>query len=128
MRTHRRVAVVDDDLSVRRAIVRLLRSAGLDADDYGSGREFLHALDVAIPDCVVLDVQMPHMSGPELQQRLRDDGISLPIVILTGHDEPDMQASCLAAGACAYLHKPVDGKTLVEAVNRAISAAALLKR
>jgi FixJ family two-component response regulator len=118
-----RIAVVDDDHSVRRALRRLLRSAGLDAEAYGSGREFLEALARTVPDCLVLDLQMPEMSGLELQQSLKDGGIRLPVVIVTGHDEPGMQARCMVAGASAYLRKPIDGKALLEAINRAIAEA-----
>jgi FixJ family two-component response regulator len=123
--TRHRIAVVDDDYSVRRALRRLLRSADLDTEAYGSGHEFLDTLETIMPDCVVLDLQMPEMSGLELQKRLRDSGLSLPVVIVTGHDEPGMRARCLAAGVSAYLRKPIDGKALVEAISRAISEAPL---
>jgi FixJ family two-component response regulator len=103
------------------ALRRLLRSADLDADAYESGNEFLKALQTTVPDCVVLDLQMLEMSGLKLQQRLRDSGISLPVVILTGHDELGMQVRCLNAGASAYVRKPIDGKALVEAIVQATS-------
>lgn len=123
-----RVAVVDDDHSVRRALRRLLRSADLDTEAYGSGHEFLNALTTAAPDCLVLDLQMPEMSGLELQQRLKDTGTRLPVVIVTGHDEPGMRARCMAAGVSAYLRKPIDGKALLEAIDRAIAEASTSKR
>ena len=122
-----RVAVVDDDHSVRRALRRLLRSADLDTEAYGSGHEFLDALAAAAPDCLVLDLQMPEMNGLELQQRLKDTGTRLPVVIVTGHDEPGMKARCMAAGVSAYLRKPIDGKALLEAIDRAIAEASLPK-
>ena len=121
MSTRHRIAVVDDDRSVRRALQRLLRSVNLDADAYGSGREFLEALGDARPDCLVLDLQMPEMNGLELQQHLADTGIHLPVVVITGHDEPGMRAQCMAAGASTYLRKPLDDKVLLEAIDRAIA-------
>src|ERR1044072_8524282 len=80
-----RIAIVDDDHSVRKALQRLLRSINLDADAYGSGREFLAALSGAMPDCLVLDLQMPEMNGLELQQQLAESGVRLPVVVITGH-------------------------------------------
>lgn len=123
MSTRHRIAVIDDDHSVRKALQRLLRSVNLDADAYGSGREFLDALVGARPDCLVLDLQMPEMNGLELQQRLAESGIHLPVVVITGHDEPGMRTQSLAAGASTYLRKPLDDKVLLEAIRKAIAAA-----
>jgi FixJ family two-component response regulator len=116
-----RIAIVDDDHSVRKALRRLLRSADFDADAYESGSEFLEALRAGVPDCAVLDLQMPEMTGLELQQRLKDTHVSLPVIVITGHDEPGMQGRCLKAGAIAYLRKPIDGNDLLEAISRALS-------
>jgi FixJ family two-component response regulator len=116
-----RIAIVDDDHSVRKALQRLLRSINLDADAYGSGREFLAALADAMPDCLVLDLQMPEMNGLELQQQLAESGVRLPVVVITGHDEPGMRAQCMAAGASMYLRKPLDDKVLLEAISIAIA-------
>ena len=127
MNARHRIAVVDDDNSVRKALRRLLRSADLDAEMYGCGSEFLKTLQASVPDCVVLDLQMPEMSGLELQRHLKSRGLALPVVIVTGHDEPGMQARCLEAGANAYLRKPIDGKALVEAISQAISEMAARK-
>lgn len=122
MSMRHRIAVIDDDHSVRKALQRLLRSVNLDADAYGSGREFLDACRDARPDCLVLDLQMPEMNGLELQQRLAETGIRLPVVVITGHDEPGMRAQCMAAGASTYLRKPLDDKVLLEAINKAIAS------
>lgn len=122
MSARHRIAVVDDNHSVRKALQRLLRSVNLDADAYGSGREFLDALGDARPDCLVLDLQMPEMNGFELQQHLAESGIHLPVVVITGHDEPGMRAQCMAAGASTYLRKPLDDKVLLDAINTAIAA------
>jgi FixJ family two-component response regulator len=118
-----RVAVIDDDESVRKALCRLLRAANLDADTYASGREFLDSLVARRPDCLILDLHMPGMNGLDIQQRLARNGAQVPVVIITGHDEPQTRAQCLSAGAVACLRKPLDDKTLLEAIYQATGAA-----
>lgn len=116
-----RVAVVDDEESVRRALQRLLHASDLDADIFASAADFLAALPLSQPpDCLVLDLHMPGTSGLDLQQRLASAGYRLPIVIITGHDEPAMQARCLRAGASACLEKPLEVGTLLAAIRAAI--------
>jgi FixJ family two-component response regulator len=121
-RSRLRVAVIDDDESVRKALKRLLRAANLDADTYASGREFLDSLASRVPDCVVLDLHMPGMNGLDVQRQLAASVRRVPIVIITGHDEPQARAQCLAAGAAAYLRKPLDDEALLDAIERAASA------
>lgn len=121
MNARHRIAVVDDDQAVRTALRRLLRCAHHDAEAYGSGQEFLETLDRHTPDCLVLDVQMPEMSGLQLQQQLRAIGTNVPIVMITGHDEIGSREACLAAGASSYLRKPLGRAVLLEAVERAIA-------
>ena len=123
VKLRRRIAVVDDDPSVRKALARLLRASDLDADAYGSAQQFLESLQTSAPDCLVLDLQMPEMNGLALQRELGRAGIRLPIVVITGHDEPGMQARCLAAGAAAYLRKPLEERTLLAAIEAAINPA-----
>jgi FixJ family two-component response regulator len=123
MSARHRIAVVDDDHSVRKALCRLLRSVDLEVDSYGSGREFLDALKDTLPDCLVLDLRMPDMNGLELKRHLADKGIQVPTVIITGHDEPGMHAECMAAGVSRYLRKPLDDLALLEAIDRAIMDA-----
>jgi FixJ family two-component response regulator len=123
MKSRRRIAVVDDDPSVRKALARLLRASDLDADAYGSAEHFLESLRTSAPDCLVLDLQMPGMNGLALQRELVRSGIRVPVVVTTGHDEPGMEARCAAAGAGAYLRKPLDDKTLLAAIENAIGAA-----
>jgi FixJ family two-component response regulator len=96
-RSRLRIAVIDDDESVRKALRRLLRAANLDADTFASGRDFLDSLAAQVPDCVVLDLHMPGMNGLDVQQQLARNGRQLPIVIITGHDEP--LARCRAQNA-----------------------------
>lgn len=120
MRANRRIAVVDDDHSVRRALHRLLRSFDLDAVTYKSAQEFLDAIVDDMPACLVLDLQMPDMNGLELQQRLSDDGVKIPVIIITAYDEPAMLARCLFAGASSCIRKPLDDSVLLAAIHRAI--------
>jgi FixJ family two-component response regulator len=117
-----RIAVVDDDLSVRRALERLLRASGFDAEVFASGHEFFHFLEVQTPDCLILDLHMPAMNGLEVQRRLRQTGVRLPVVVITGHDEPQTKAQCLDAGAAAYLCKPLNDKALIAAIQGAMAA------
>ena len=118
------IAIIDDDKAVRTALRRLLRCARHRAEAYGSGREFLKDLDQHTPDCLVLDVQMPEMSGLQIQQHLSAIGASVPVVMITGHDEVGAQEACLAAGASSYLRKPLDRSVLLEAIEHAISSFA----
>src|SRR4030095_6815737 len=98
-----RVAVIDDDESVRKALKRLLRAVNLDADAFASGREFLDSMASHVPDCVVLDLHMPGMSGLDVQGQLARKDLQIPIVVITGHDEPQARAQCAAPGAAAML-------------------------
>jgi FixJ family two-component response regulator len=118
-----RVAIIDDDESVRRALRRLLRAANLDADAFASGRDFIDSLAAQVPDCVVLDVHMPGMNGLDVQLQLVRSGFRIPVVVITGHDEPQARAQCLAAGAAAYLRKPLDDVALLDAIHHAADAA-----
>jgi FixJ family two-component response regulator len=116
----RRIAVVDDEPSVSRAIKRLIRSAGMDVDTFSSGAEFLRALADRAPDCVVLDMHMPELTGSDVQARLAQLGSKVPVVIITGHDVPEARARAMAAGARAYLLKPVDDMLLLGAIADAV--------
>lgn len=119
--TRPRVAVVDDDGSVRKALQRLLRASDVDADTFASAQDFLAWLPHATPpDCLILDLQMPGTSGLELQRQLVRAGLQVPVVVITGHDEPGMQTRSLAAGARAYLRKPLEAGTLLAAIAAAI--------
>ena len=115
------VAVVDDEKSVRVAIERLLRSANFYVETFPSGIEFLESLKNHRPDCVVLDLHMPHMDGFTVQTRLAKASIRLPIVIITGHDATETRERALAGGASAYLRKPMDDQTLLDAIANAIA-------
>ena len=97
------VAVVDDEESMRLALARLLRGCSFAVSVYGSGEEFLRSLATSRPACVILDIEMPGMSGRDVQRALSASGASLPVIIVTAHDRADLRASCLADGAAAYL-------------------------
>jgi FixJ family two-component response regulator len=124
VKTRHRVAVVDDGESIRKALQRLLRASDLEADTFASAQDFLASLQHGrLPDCLVLDLQMPGTSGLDLQRQVTGAGLHLPIVVITGHDQPGMQARCLAAGARAYLRKPLEAGTLLAAIEAAIDTA-----
>jgi FixJ family two-component response regulator len=112
------IAVIDDEESVRKALKRLLRAAGLEAETYASGQQFLAA--ERRPDCVVLDLHMPMMSGQALLKEIRRRSATLPVVVITAHDSPETRAECLASGAAAYLRKPLDDRLLLDAISTAL--------
>jgi FixJ family two-component response regulator len=115
------IAVVDDDESIRKALTRLLRSANLGGLAFPSARAFLEAFDALTIDCIVLDLQMPDMTGLDLQRHLnalrRERPV--PVIIITAHDEPGSRERCLAAGASAYLRKPVESSVLLAIISEA---------
>lgn len=118
-----KVALVDDDESVRRALARLLRMAGVEVDVYASGSEFLGAITDHPPDCVVLDMYMPAMTGMEVQVRMATGCPQLPIVFITAHDDPSAVRAVLAAGASTCLRKPFSEQQLLSAISSATAAA-----
>ena len=116
------VYIVDDDASFRTAMERRLKFAGYEVATYASAEHLLDRLpSESVPGCVLLDVRMPGLSGPELQERLSELGATLPIIFLTGH--PDIPATVLAikAGADDVLTKPVSSDDLLGAIARAIA-------
>jgi len=114
------VAVVDDDASLREALKALLRAAGFRVDVFGSAEEFLGPRRAADTACLVLDVQMPGMSGLELQERVVASGSAVPIVFMTAHADANVRARALASGAVQFLEKPFDDEALLEAIEQAI--------
>ena len=115
------IHVVDDDASFRTAIGRLLRAAGYEVALYESAHLLLKELPNNEPGCILLDVQMPDLSGPELQDRLVELGNALPIVFLTGHGDIPMSVRAIKTGAEDFLSKPASKKTLLEAVEQALT-------
>jgi CheY-like chemotaxis protein len=116
------VPIVDDDEAVRGSVDGLLRSVGLETTAFDSAEEFLGSPHRVTTRCLILDLWMPRMSGRELQQRMVADGHRVPIVILTASTEEDARTRALEAGAVAFLSKPVDGDTLIAAVQLALTS------
>jgi FixJ family two-component response regulator len=117
------VAIVDDEKIVRRAIGRLVMSAGLKSEDFPSAEEFLKFYAGCRPDCLILDIRLQGMSGLELQQRLVADHNQTPIIFVSAHDDPESRALALKAGAVAFFGKPFKDDALLEAIHSAIEAA-----
>ena len=115
------IAVVDDEESVRRALARLLRSAQYQVEGFASARAFLESLALQVPQCIVLDLHMPEVTGLELQQRLRQLEIRIPVIVITAYDEPDSRDQCLALGAERYFAKPVDGHRLIRSIRQLVT-------
>jgi FixJ family two-component response regulator len=114
------VFVIDDDANVRDAIVGLLRSVGLAVSAFGSAAEFLQFPQRRRPGCLVLDVRLPGMSGLEFQRHLGEEGLTLPIVFITGHGDIPMSVQAMKLGAVDFLTKPFRDQDLLDAINRAL--------
>jgi FixJ family two-component response regulator len=114
------LAVVDDDADVRVALTRLVSSAGLAVETFASGAEFLRSVQDHEPDCVLLDLHMPEMSGFDVQAALARGHPAVPVVVMTGHDTPESRARAVRMGAKVYLRKPVDDEALLVAIGDAI--------
>ena len=118
------IAVVDDEELVRKALGRLIRSAGYGVGTYASGVEFMQSLQRKPPDCVVLDLRMPMVSGFDIQAALMRSGSAVPVVIITGDGSTESRERRLRQGARAYLRKPVDDAMLIDAIQTAVQDAA----
>ena len=122
------VFVVDDDPSVLRSLQRLLRSAGWATETYDSAEEFLRVRDPAAAGCVILDLAMPDIDGLEVQRRLVEAGMPLPIIFLTGRSDPATIVRAMRGGATNFLCKPVDGDQLLASVAEAVEADRVFRR
>jgi FixJ family two-component response regulator len=114
------IAVVDDDPSVRQGLQRLIRSVGWKAETFASAQEFLARPPTEAPSCLVLDLQLPDLSGLDLQKRMAEVGLETPIVFLTGHGNIPASVQAMKAGAVEFLTKPVDEQDLLRAIQEAI--------
>jgi FixJ family two-component response regulator len=114
------VAIVDDDVSVQRALARLLSAAGWHTVTFSSAEAFLQTGMQASPDCLVLDVWLPGMTGVELLEHLTALGSTLPAVLITGRDDLQMRMRAMQVGAVAYLRKPLEGQDLLQALQEAL--------
>jgi FixJ family two-component response regulator len=113
------VYVVDDDESIRRALKRLLRSAGYHAVTFNSAEEFMEATYWRGEGCLVLDIRLPGMTGLDLQEKLVSLGAKYPVIFMTAHDNPQWRERANKAGAVAYLRKPFDEESLLDAIHLA---------
>jgi FixJ family two-component response regulator len=114
------IAIVDDDASVRKGLERLIRSLGWQAETFASAQEFLDRPRTEAPSCLVLDLQLPGLSGLDLQKRMSEAGLETPIVFLTGHGNIPASVKAMKAGAIEFLTKPVDEQELSKAIQEAI--------
>jgi FixJ family two-component response regulator len=114
------VSIVDDETAVRKALRRLCVASDLRAETFASGEKFIDSLASTCPDCVVLDLHMPGLSGLDVLHKLAVSSKRIPTIVITAHDEPGTHAQCLAAGAAEYLRKPVDGQIRLAAITRAL--------
>ena len=114
------VAIVDDDELFRRSMERLVRSAGFNVAAFGSAEDLLDSADLDQARCAILDMRLPGMNGLDLQQRLIARPTPMPIVFVSAHDDAAIRAMALRAGAIAFLTKPFDNSTLLDALNRSI--------
>ena len=115
------VVLVDDDAAVRRALKRLLVSAGFAVASFADAASYLAAPAPELPACLVIDIRMPVMNGVELQAAVTGTRRGLPIVFITGHGDEDVRAQALAAGAIEVLFKPIDETVLLAAIERALA-------
>lgn len=114
------IAVIDDDADACLGLKRLLSTVGFTVEAFSSGAAFMQAIGDHKPDCAVLDLHMPEVSGFDVLEQLAAGRAGLPAVAITGHDSPETRSRALELGAAAYLCKPVDGEELVAAINTAI--------
>ena len=116
------VFVVDDDASVREATQSLIRSVGLHVEAFASAQDFLRSKRPDVPGCLVLDIRLPGFSGLQLQRKLADAGIKIPIVFMTGHGDIPMTVKAMKAGAVEFLTKPFRDQDLLDAIQQAIES------
>jgi FixJ family two-component response regulator len=116
------VFVIDDDRMIREGLQSLIRSVGLRVEMFASAHEFLVAKRPDAPACLILDVRMPGLSGLDLQLKLSEGGIHVPIIFITGHGDIPMSVRAMKEGAHEFLTKPVRGQDLLDAVQKAIAS------
>lgn len=114
------IFVIDDERSVRHALARLLRSAGYRVETFASAEEFLKREPYEGVGCLVLDVRMPGMTGPELFDRMSEKGLSMPVVFLTGHGDVPTSVRAMKKGAVDFLLKPADDEALLQTIRQAV--------
>lgn len=124
--SHATVFIIDDNVAVRDAIRWLVEQVGLKAKTYTSGQEFLSSFHPDMRGCVVLDIRMPGLSGLELQEKLFQGNIHLPVIIVTGHGDVPITVRAMKAGAFEFLQKPFNDQALLDAIHAALEKYAVL--
>lgn len=117
------VFLVDDDASVRKALHRLIASAGFEVESFADAAAFLARPAPSLPACIVLDIRMPRMTGFDLQGAIAGTARALPVVFITGHGDDEVRDQALQSGAVDVLFKPVDETVLMGAIERALVLA-----
>lgn len=115
------VAIIDDDESLRLALVGLVRSLGMDAQGYSSAEDFLKSGEMKRFACIISDIQMPGMSGIDLKLHLAERKCSLPMIMITGRLDPGLEEKAVAAGAAAFLRKPFEARDLIASLEKALA-------
>ena len=110
------IFIVDDDDSVRKSLSRLMRSAGLAAQEFSSAEEFLAEMDGSHSGCVLLDITMPRLTGLQLQVELKNRSIDLPVIAISARDDADTRQMALQLGARFFFRKPVDDQALLDTI------------
>jgi len=118
------ISIVDDDVSVREAIAGLMNWLGFKAQTFASAVEFLASPDVGANSCVITDVQMPQMTGPELHKRMKELGYAVPTIMITAYPSEAARDRALADGVICYLSKPFDKDVLIDCVHSAMTGSA----
>jgi len=122
------VFVVDDDARMREATMRLLKSVGLRAESFAAPQDFLRHKLPDGPSCLVLDVRLPEMSGLDLQRRLIEGGIQIPVIFITGHGDIPMTVKAMKFGAVEFLTKPFRDQDLLDAIQQALERQAEIRQ
>jgi FixJ family two-component response regulator len=123
------VVVVDDDISVRESLELLIQNEGWEPALFESAQQFLAQLSTVVPSCLILDVNLPDLSGLDIQQRISDEKFSTPIIFITGYGDIPTSVRAMKAGAAEFLTKPLDDAVLVQAIRDAVlRSQANLKR
>jgi FixJ family two-component response regulator len=115
------VALVENDLPTNRAFARLLRAHGFTVETFGSAESLLARTSMAVVDCMLLDIDLDGMSGLDLQQQLQRQGVSVPVIFVTGCDDPAARLRAQQLGCSGFLNKPVEAQVLVDAIGAAIA-------
>src|SRR5260370_5815320 len=114
------VFIVDDDVRMRAAMQRLLRTVGLHSESFATPQDFLRHKLPDGPSCLVLDVRLPGMSGLEVQHKLIEAGVQIPVIFITGHGDIPMTVKAMKAGAVEFLTKPFRDQDLIDAIQQAL--------